>query len=249
VAGQPIPEHPVRVGVFGLIVPELEAWLGMRVVPAYGMTETVIHATNDVPGRTVPKGSMGRPTPGYELIVVDKETGELCPEGQAGELWVRGTRGIQLFLEYFDNPEAMAKSFTDDGWFKTGDIVRITKGGNFVYSDRDGDLLKVGGENVSAREVEDVVRQVGGLADVAVVAQSHPMLNEVAVAFVIRGPGAEPDDSVLEKAIIERCAANLADFKVPRAVYVVDEFPKATLDKVAKNQLRQMANERLEASA
>jgi len=249
VAGQPIPEHSVKVGVFGLIVPELEQWLGFRVVPAYGMTETVIHATTDSPGRMVPKGSMGKPTPGYELLLVDRDTGEVCRDGQPGELWVRGTRGIQLFYEYYDNPEAMAKSFTDDGWFKTGDIVRLTEGGNFVYCDRDGDVLKVGGENVSAREVEDVCRQVPGLADVAVVAQSHPMLNEVPVAFIVKGPTAEADDGVLEKAIIEQCAANLADFKVPRAVYVVDEFPKATLDKVAKNQLRAMADERLPAAS
>jgi len=242
VAGQPIPEHSVKVGVFGLIVPELEQWLGMRVIPAYGMTETVIHATNDNPGRMVPKGSMGRPTPGYELLVVDRDTGEVCRDGQPGELWVRGTPGIQLFLEYYDNPEAMAKSFTDDGWFKTGDVVRLDEGGNFVYCDRDADVLKVGGENVSAREVEDACRQVPGISDVAVVAQSHPMLSEVPVAFVIRGPGADDDDSRLEKAVIEQCASILADFKVPRAVYVVDEFPRATLDKVAKNKLREQAD-------
>ncbi len=242
VAGEPIPEHTVKVGVFGLIVPELEQWLGFRVVPAYGMTETVIHATNDNPGRQVPKGSMGKPTPGYELLVVDRDTGEICEDGQPGELWVRGTRGIQLFLEYYDNPEAMAKSFTTDGWFKTGDVVRVAEGGNFVYCDRDGDVLKVGGENVSAREVEDACRQVPGVGDVAVVAQSHEMLSEVAVAFVIKGPMAETDDAVFEKAIIERCSSVLADFKVPRAVYVVDEFPRATLDKVAKNKLREQAD-------
>ena len=179
IAGQPIPEHSVKVGVFGLIVPELEAWLGFRVVPAYGMTETVIHATNDNPGRLVPKGSMGKPTPGYELLIVDRETGEVCTDGRPGELWVRGTRGIQLFFEYYDNPEAMAKSFTEDGWFRTGDVVRLAEGGNYVYCDRDADVLKVGGENVSAREVEDACRQVPGIADVAVVAQSHEMLSEV----------------------------------------------------------------------
>ncbi|MGH9017817.1 MAG: class I adenylate-forming enzyme family protein [Acidimicrobiales bacterium] len=243
-AGQPIPEHPVKVGVFGLVVPELEQWLGMRVVPAYGMTETVIHATNDNPARMVPKGSMGRPTPGYELLIVDRDTGEICPPGQPGELWVRGTRGIQLFLEYYDNPEAMAKSFTPEGWFRTGDVVRLTEEGNFVYSDRDSDVLKVGGENVSAREVEDACRQIPGVADVAVVAQTHDMLSEVAVAFVIRGAGADDDDGRLEKAIIEKCASLLADFKVPRAVYFVDEFPRATLDKVAKNKLREDADSR-----
>jgi crotonobetaine/carnitine-CoA ligase len=242
-AGQAIPDHSVKVGVFGLIVPELEQWLGFRVVPAYGMTETVIHATNDNPGRTCPRGSMGKATPGYELVVVDRDSGELCRDGQPGELWVRGTPGIQLFLEYYDNPDAMRKSFTDDGWFKTGDIVRVDGSGNLFYCDRDADVLKVGGENVSAREVEDACRLVPGIGDVAVVAQSHDMLSEVPVAFVIRGPGADDDDNRLEKAVIEQCAAVLADFKVPRAVYVVEEFPRATLDKVAKNQLRERADQ------
>ena len=163
---------------------------------------------------------------------------------ETGELWVRGTRGVQLFLEYFDNPEANAASFTEDGWFKTGDMVKVVEGGNVVYTDRDKDLIKVGGENVSAREVEDTCRQVPGIADIAVVGKTHEWLSMVPVAFVIKGPGAEPDDSAFEKAIIEACAANLADFKVPRAVYVVDEFPRATLEKVAKNVLREMADER-----
>jgi crotonobetaine/carnitine-CoA ligase len=243
IASQGVPEHSLKVGVFGLVVPELEQWLGFRVIPAYGMTETVIHATNDNPSRTTPKGSMGRPTPGYQMLVVDSDTGEVCQPGQRGELWVRGTRGIQLFLEYYDNPEAMDKSFTDDGWFKTGDVVRTSDDGYLFYCDRDADVLKVGGENVSAREVEDVCRQVAGISDVAVVARSHEMLNEVPVAFVIVGPGADTDESRLEKAVIEQCAANLADFKVPRAVYVVEEFPRATLDKVAKNKLRERADE------
>ena len=99
---------------------------------------------------------MGHVTPGYEFAVVDKDTGELCAEGETGELWLRGTRGIQLFLEYFDNPEANAKAFDGD-WFKTGDMVMLGDGGNLFYRERDKDLLKVGGENVSAREVEEIV--------------------------------------------------------------------------------------------
>lgn len=238
-AGQPIPDHTLKVGVFGLIMPELDAWLGIRVVPAYGMTETVIHATSTSPSRSYPLRSMGKPTPGYELIVVDQETGDLVTDGRPGELWVRGTRGVQLFLEYYDNPEANQSSFTEDGWFKTGDIVRVAEDGNLVYSERGGDMLKVGAENVSAREVEDACRTVAGVADVAVVGRPHEMLDEVAVAFVIAGPGA--DEAALPEAVIAACAANLADFKVPRAVYLVEDFPRATLDKVAKNQLRDIA--------
>ena len=106
---------------------------------------------------------MGHVTPGYEIAVVDKDTGELCAEGETGELWMRGTRGIQLFLEYYDNPEANAKAF-EDGWFKTGDMVKMGEGGNVFYQERDKDLLKVGGENVSAREVEDLVGADPGIA-------------------------------------------------------------------------------------
>ena len=158
-----------------------------------------------------------------------------------GELWVRGTRGIQLFLEYFDNAEANETSFTADGWFRTGDNVRV-EAGNWYFSERDKDVLKVGAENVSAREVEDVCRAVPGVGDVAVVAQSHDMLDQVPVAFVVKAPGTDVDDGVLERTLIDACAAQLADFKVPRAVYVVESFPTSMLDKVAKNKLREMAD-------
>jgi crotonobetaine/carnitine-CoA ligase len=241
IAGEAIPEHTVKVGVFGLIMPELDAWLGMRVVPAFGMTETVTHAVHAGRHEDWPRLSMGRPTPGYEALIVDPETGSLCEDGRVGELWLRGTRGIQLFLEYYANPDANAASFTDDGWFKTGDLVRLGDDGNLFYSERDKDALKVGGENVSAREVEDACRTVAGVADVAVVAKEHEMLDVVPVAFVIAGPDAPAD---LGDQVIAACRATLSDFKVPRAVYLVDEFPTATLEKVAKNQLRALANEK-----
>jgi crotonobetaine/carnitine-CoA ligase len=242
VAGQPIPESKLKVGVFGLVMPQMGAMLGgVDIVPAYGMTETVIHATGWVPNRLIPQGSMGKPTPGYEALVVDPDTGEVCEPGVVGELYVRGTRGIQLFLEYYGNPEANANSFTDDGWFKTGDLVRQGPHGELIYSERDKDMLKVGGENVSAKEVEDVIRTVGGVGDVAVVGRSHEMLDVVPVAFVIAGPDA-PDEAEHERQIIDLCAANLSDFKVPRAVHRVEDFPRATLDKVAKNKLRELAD-------
>ncbi|HUO48198.1 MAG TPA: AMP-binding protein, partial [Acidimicrobiales bacterium] len=150
------PDRPsqttLRVGVFGLIVPNARAVFGCEVYAAYGMTETVIHAVTGKPSEHPELMSMGWVTPGYEVAVVDRETGALCPPGHTGELWLRGVRGIQLFLEYFDNPEANAKSF-EDGWFKTGDMVRRSAGGTITYVERDADVLKVGGENVSAREV------------------------------------------------------------------------------------------------
>jgi crotonobetaine/carnitine-CoA ligase len=240
------PDRPtataLRVGVFGAIMPDWEKAFGLRVYAAYGMTETVTHAINAKPYEPVAAGSMGRVGHGYQMAVVDKETGELCGEGQTGELWMRGTRGVQLFLEYFDNPEANESSFVD-GWFKTGDMVMLGPGGNVFYRERDKDLLKVGGENVSAREVEEAIRPVAGVLQVAVVGKHHDFLNEVVVAFVIKAPGTA-DDAELEKAVIEACQSQVASFKVPRAVYFVDQFPVGTLDKILKNRLREMADER-----
>ena len=241
VAGQPIPDNKLEVGVFGAIAPPIEDLLQCKVVPAFGMTETVIHATTAAPFQDIPPGSMGKPTPGYELLVVDIDTGEVLTDGSVGELWVRGTRGVQLFLEYYGNPDANAKSFTHDGWFKTGDRVRIGEGGAIFYSERDKDMLSVGAENVSGKEVEDLCRTVTGVAEVAVVGRTHPMLGMVPVAFVIKGAGA-PDDAELERQIIDLAKDKLSDFKVPRAVYCVEEFPRATLDKIAKNKLREQAD-------
>jgi crotonobetaine/carnitine-CoA ligase len=240
IAGQPMPKHHLKAAVFGAVTPELEPLLGCQVLPAFGMTETVIHATSGGIWQHIAPRSMGKPTPGYEVAIVDPETGALCAEGEVGELWFRGRRGIELFLEYLNNPEANAKAFTEDGWFKTGDMVSLGEGGNIFYKERDKDLLKVGAENVSAREIEDVCRRVAGVGDVAVVGRSHPMLDVVPVAFVIAGPNAAPALE-MQDAIISLCKDHLSDFKVPRAVYVVEDFPRATLDKVAKNQLRDLA--------
>jgi crotonobetaine/carnitine-CoA ligase len=236
------PTSSLRVWVFGLSMEILDSMFGIEVHAAYGMTETVTHATYGRPSERLPERSMGHVSPGYEFAVVDKDSGELCAEGETGELWLRGTRGIQLFLEYYDNPEANAKAF-DGEWFKTGDMVMLGTGGNLFYRERDKDLLKVGGEYVSAREVEELIGTVPGVAQLAVVVKSHEFISEVVVAFVITAPDA-PDERELETLVIEACRGQLADFKVPRAVYVVDEFPTGTLDKLLKNKLREMADER-----
>jgi crotonobetaine/carnitine-CoA ligase len=184
--------------------------------------------------------AMGKVSPGYEWMVVNHEAGRPAEVGEIGELWIRGVRGISVFAEYLDNPEANEKMFTPDGWCRTGDMVRLEADGNVFYTDRDKDALKVGGENVSAREVEDVCRTVPGIDDIAVVAKSHEMLDMVPVAFVIRNAFAAPEEE-MGPAIIAACKAALSDFKVPRAVYFLDEFPTAELGKISKKDLRDLA--------
>jgi crotonobetaine/carnitine-CoA ligase len=246
IGAQAVPEqHSLRVLPMGIIWPDIGGWLKARPFASWGMTETVTHATRSCVNQDYPQNSIGKPTPGYTLAVVNPETGLMCEDGEIGELYVHGTRGVTIFLEYYNNEEANNKAFTKDGWFKTGDMVRVGEEGNFFFCDRDKDALKVGGENVSARQVEEVCMQApcGGIGDAAVVAQKHDMLDMVPVLFITKSAyGAPDDEETWKQDILDHCKANLADFKVPRAVYILDELPKATLDKIAKNKLREIAD-------
>ena len=232
--------HKLRVLLTGQVTPDIERRLGVRCLGAWGMSETVTHAIRSDLVRPWPAQTIGRPAPGYEIQLVDADSGEPCAPDQPGELWIRGTRGVQMFLEYFNSPEGNRAAFTDDGWFKTGDVLRVGREGNLYFLDRHKDVIKVGGENVSAAEVEATIRQVNGVDDVAVVGRSDAALESVPVAFVIATrDGASPDD--LQARVLAHCREQLSRFKVPRAVYLVEEFPRALLDKVAKNKLRELA--------
>jgi carnitine-CoA ligase len=111
--------------------------------------------------------------------------------------------------------------------------------GSIQFGDRDKDMLKVGGENVAASEIERVVQTVAGVHECAVVAKKHAMLDEVPVVFVLPSPNAAPG---LEQRVLEACGAQLADFKRPREVHLVTELPRSTLEKIAKAELRKLLN-------
>jgi carnitine-CoA ligase len=180
----------------------------------------------------------GRPAAGYGIRVLRPDRTPVAP-GETGHLECWGWRGIQLFLEYLNNPQATADSFTADGWFITGDRVTLETDGYLTFADRDKDMLKVGGENVAASEIERVIALVPGVYEAAVVAQKHRMLDEVPVAFVIAAPAVgTAAREMLPAQIIAECKAKLADFKVPRAVFVVDDMPRSTLEKIHKAELR-----------
>ncbi len=237
-AKAPIPQHHFRMFGGPANGLPLDRLFRTRTMGWWGMTETV---TQGIVGDVhIAERSMstGRPAPGYGLRVLGDD-GVPVRAGETGHLQVHGERGVQLFLEYLGNPEATAKSFTDDGWFITGDRVRVDADGLITFADRDKDMLKVGAENVAASEIERVIAGVAGVAEVAVVAQRHAMLDEVPVAFVIAaGDVADAHKAALAERILAACRAGLADFKVPRAVHFVTEFPRVTLEKVNKVELR-----------
>jgi crotonobetaine/carnitine-CoA ligase len=222
---------------FGFVVcdaPWDEA-LGVKTLGWWGMTETITHGIVGDPYAPNRPWSMGRPAPEYEIAVVDDD-GRRTPDDEAGNLLVKGTPGVSLFAEYLHDPEATAASFDEHGWFRTGDVVRPHSDGHISFVERAKDMLKVGAENVAASEIERVLLSVPGVAEAAVVGRPDVKLDEVPVAFLIASDG---DD--LERRALEECAAKLADFKVPRQVYIVREFPRSTLRKVNKSELRRAA--------
>jgi crotonobetaine/carnitine-CoA ligase len=118
--------------------------------------------------------------------------------------------------------------------------VRLGEDGWLYFSDRSKDMLKVGGENVAASEIERVLITVPGVLEAAVVAKKHPMLDEVPVAFVRCATSDQQARDALMRAIEASCASALADFKRPREIRIVDDFPRSTLEKIAKAELRKL---------
>jgi crotonobetaine/carnitine-CoA ligase len=245
IGAQAIPEHSYKSWSTGVKLHGVEDYWKVPTFATWGMTETVTHATRSFIDKDCPEMNIGIPSPGYEFAIIDPETGKQCEVGVNGDLWIRGTRGIHIFYEYYKNPEAMEKSFNDDGWFETGDQIRLGEDGYLYFADRDKDVLKVGAENVSARQIEEKIGETlgqGVLDEHAVVAQKHDMLDEVPVVFAIKSVWTDKSEDEIRALINEGCMS-MADFKRPKSIYFVDEMPRATLEKVAKNKLREMADE------
>jgi crotonobetaine/carnitine-CoA ligase len=234
----PVPHHHYRYWGMPMCEPPSDAKFHVKSIGWWGMTETVTHG---IVGSTrlpnVPN-SMGRAAPGYEVFVLDPDGRPVQP-GDVGDLFVRGIPGVSLFQEYVDDPAATRAAFRSDGLFITGDRVRVGIDGELYFADRSKDVLKVGGENVSASEVERVILGVYGVHEVAVVGRPDVMLGETVVAFIIPTAAAASDAKLKERAM-EACSVSLASFKRPAEVRIVERFPRSTLEKVSKAELRKI---------
>jgi long-chain acyl-CoA synthetase len=202
---------------------------GLRIREGYGLTEASPTVTSAL-GTDAPPGSIGRPLPGIELRVVDPD-GDDVFVGDPGEIWVRGPN---VFQGYWGDPEATARALTDSGWLRTGDLAVVDDEGTLRIVDRAKDLIIVSGFNVHPAEVESIILEFPGVAEVGVVGVPDPRTGETIKAFVVLEAGVTPDSA----ALLAHCTQQMARYKCPSAIEFVDEMPKGVSGKILRRQLR-----------
>ena len=211
------------------------------VVSCFGMTEACGFLSLALPSDPLDTriNTGGHPLPGMEARICDPETGEVLPPGSVGEICFKGPN---TFDGYYLEPELTDQCFDSDGYFKTGDLGHMDQDGRVTYRNRIKDMLKVGGENVAAAEVEDYLIGHPAVLIAQVVAAPDAKYVEVPAAFLQLKPG----QTTTETEIIEFCRGNIATFRVPRYVRFVDEWPMSGT-KIKKFELRQRIADELSA--
>ena len=206
---------------------------GHTILERYGMSETVMLSSNPYAATDGERrgGTVGFPLPGVGVRVTD-DAGAPCATGQIGHLQVRGPN---VFKGYWQMAEKTKEEFTPDGWFKTGDVGHIDAQGYVTIVGRSKDLIISGGYNVYPAEVESVLNELPGVLESAVIGVPHADFGEGVVAVVVGRPGATPEPA----ALIAALKAKIANFKVPKHLFVVAELPRNTMGKVQKNLLRE----------
>ena len=205
----------------------LRATSGLGPVERYGMTETLITlaARADQPPR---RGTVGPALPGVDARIIG-EDGTFSGPDEIGALEVRGTT---VFAGYLGQPEATARSFTDDGWFRTGDIAAVDADGiHRIVGRASTDLIKSGGYRIGAGEVEDALLSHPAVQEAAVVGEPDADLGQRIVAYVVA-------DSVGEDELVRHVGQHLSRHKRPRAIVFVDALPRNAMGKVDKTRLR-----------
>lgn len=216
---------------------------GLPIVGLYGSSEVQALFSRqplDLPFDERVLGGGKPASPDVEVRVRDLSSGELLPPGASGELEIRAPTN---FIGYLDNPEATAKVIDSEGFFRTGDVGRLRDDGSFVFETRTGDAIRLGGFLVSPVEIEEVIRQVPGVADAQVVAVEIERKLRC-VAFVLL----RADAVVTDSEVTAWVKARMAGYKVPARVWFVDAYPvthSANGDKIQRAKLREMATHRL----
>ncbi len=230
-------------------VEQFTARFGVQVLPAWSMTETVSLGTLHPNYRPLPipsTSAIGFPTLGQEIRIVRDDSSD-ADTGEAGEMLFRSP---SIFAGYLNDPEATKAAFTEDGWFRTGDLAHMDQSGYLCFVDRKKDMIKTKGENVAAAEVERVLNEHPAVLESCVVGarKEGGLWGERVIAFVVKSGKADACAEDLQ----EWTRRKLADFKVPQEIHFVAALPKTPLGKiqraVLKNNLASFQSPKLEVS-
>ncbi|WP_130618772.1 long-chain-fatty-acid--CoA ligase [Dyella amyloliquefaciens] len=202
---------------------------GVTLVEAYGLTETSPAACMNPLDLKAYNASIGLPIPSTDVAIWSEE-GQPLPQGEVGELMVRGP---QVMKGYWQRPDETAKVLGADGWLHTGDIARMDENGYFYIVDRKKDMILVSGFNVYPNEVEDVVMQHPGVAEVAAVGVPDEHSGEVVKLFVVR-----KDPNLTVEELKKFCHDNLTGYKRPKIIEFRDSLPKSNVGKILRRELR-----------
>jgi long-chain acyl-CoA synthetase len=205
-----------------------EEAFGVPVLEGYGLSETSPVASFNHPGRERKPGSIGTPIRDVQMRVVDGEDHEV-PQGEVGEIVIRGPN---VMKGYWQRPEATAEALRD-GWFHTGDLARVDSGGYFYIVDRKKDLIIRGGYNIYPREIEEVLYEHPAVAEAAVIGLPHPALGEEVGAAVALKPGAV----ITAEELRDYVKGQVAAYKYPRHVWIMDALPKGPTGKIQKRDI------------
>jgi len=212
--------------------PVAERWArvtGSPLLEAYGLTETSPAVCINPLNLVGYNGSIGLPVPSTEVSIQD-ENGNLLPQGESGELCVRGP---QVMKGYWQREEETAKVITDDGWLKTGDVAKMDEKGYFRIVDRLKDMILVSGFNVYPNEIESVIAGLEGVLEVGVIGVPDGKRGEVVKAVIVR-----KDPALTEEDVITHCKKDLTAYKVPRIVEFRTDLPKTNVGKILRRELR-----------
>ncbi len=211
-----------------------EEAFGCTVLEGYGLSETSPIASFNHPGRERKPGSIGTPVRGVQMRVVDDSDHEV-PQGEVGEIVIRGPN---VMKGYWHRPEATAEAMRGEGeagggWFHTGDLARVDSGGYFYIVDRKKELVIRGGYNVYPREIEEVLYEHPAVAEAAVIGLPHPALGEEVGAAVALKPGTD----ITAEELRDYVKGQVAAYKYPRHVWIVDALPKGATGKILKREI------------
>lgn len=200
-----------------------------HLIEGYGLTEASPLVTANPLNTTTYTGSIGLPIPSTDISIRDEEDHEV-PLNEPGELCIKGP---QVMKEYWQSPEETKKAFTEDGWLKTGDIVKMDEKGFIYLVDRKKDIVIVSGFNVYPNEVEEVIAKHPGVLEVAVIGVPDERSGEVVKAFIVK-----KDQKLTENDIISHCRHSLTRYKVPKKIEFRDTLPKTNVGKILRRALR-----------